>query len=364
MTPPYNLRPSSSGTWSKCAANPRISSAVMREEPESDAAREGTCAAWVADCVLKGEYRTCLIMLGMEHTNGWIVDDEMVYFVEGYVEAVRARGGTINAEQYVRLTEYIAGTFDSSTVSWDETTLNVDDLKYGRKLVDVWENTQTIIYGYAELMRLRNPNITTVRLGIYQPRVWHPEGIHRTWSMSVNELHKLASAIAEAGNKCQEPEASATPGGHCEYCKGRLECEALARTNYAFHDVIEARGQGVMNAEEMSNELTFLERAEALLKARKTAVHAEAEYRINKGEFVRGWGMKERKGNRKFTVDLTTVQLLTGVSPYDRVEMTPAQLEQAGANKKIVSKISMTPTVGHKLDHITERDFGRMFRDQ
>src|SRR5690606_31889531 len=158
--------------------------------------------AWVAETVLKGTFSNCFEMVGMNHTNNWLVTDEMASFVQGYVDTIRNLGGTIYVEQFVRLNDYIAGTLDASVVSLDGTTLYVNDLKYGFKIVDVFENTQTIIYGCAELMRLNDPRITHVVLGIYQPRAWHPEGIYRTWRLTVQELYELAGKIAQAGEEC------------------------------------------------------------------------------------------------------------------------------------------------------------------
>jgi hypothetical protein len=119
-----------------------------------------------------------------------------------------------------------------------------------------------------------------------------------------------------------------------------------------------------LSADELSHELTFLDRLKDLYDARKTAVHAEAELRLQNGEFVPGWGLKDRFGNRKFNTDMTTVELVTGVSPYKTVDVSPVELERAGADKKIVKALTYTPKIGHKLDRVTGRDFGRMFRDR
>lgn len=359
----YTLRPSSSSIWTKCAANPRISENAKTVPTDSDAAREGTCAAWVAEQHFTTN-KPVADYLGVAHENGWVVDVEMVFHVENYVAAIRSRGSRVDTEQFVRLTKHIAGTYDASVLSEDGTTLYLDDLKYGYKLVDVYENTQTIIYAYADLLRRSDPRITHVVLGIYQPRAWHPEGIHRTWRLSVPELHKLASDIAAAGEAAQDPQALATPGSHCEYCKGRLECAALAASLYSSYEVLERREQGVMSADDLSKELIFLDRLKDLYDARKTAVHAEVELRLKDGEYIPGWGLKPRTGNRKWSVDPVTVHALTGVSPFKNAEMTPAELERAGADKNIVKGLTYTPTIGHKLERMTEKDFGRMFRER
>jgi hypothetical protein len=304
-------------------------------------------------------------MVGKVHENGWVVDSEMAYHVQGYVDMVRSRGGTINAEMFVRLTETIAGTYDSSTVSSDAETLFGDDLKYGFKIVDVWECTQLIIYLYAEYIRLGcPPSIKKVTMGIYQPRAFHPEGIHRTWTISIQELYERAAKIAEQGEACQDPNAVATAGAHCEHCKGRLECLTLSANLGAMYERIERAESGPMTSEQLAEEANFLVTLESMLKARKTAVEAELETRLDNDEYIRGWGKKDRFGNRVFTVDPVTVHLLTGVNPFETVTITPAKLEQAGANKNIVKSITRQPKIGSALKQTTDKDFGRMLRDR
>lgn len=363
---PYNLRPSASGIWTKCAANPRISENAKTIPQDTDAAREGTCAAWVAEQVLKLQVPKCVNMLGMTHENGWVVDEEMCYHVQGYVDKVRSRGGTINAEMHVRLSSTIAGTYDSSTISADLETLYGDDLKYGFGIVDVWECTQLIIYLYAEYLRLGRPaSIKRVTMGIYQPRAYHPEGIHRTWTISIQELYERALKIVEVGEKCQDPNAPATPGTHCTYCKGRLECFALTASTYKLYEVIERAEQGAMSSEQLANEADFLKLAESLLNARKTAVDAELEARLEKDEYVRGWSREKRFGHRKYSVDPVTVHLLTGVNPYREELMKPAELErQPNVSKDVVKSITYAPGIGYKLKQTTDRDFGRMLRER
>lgn len=346
---------------------PRIAAGAKAIPQSTDAAREGTCAAWVAECVLKGMFGKCADMVGQVHSNDWVVDEEMAYHVQGYVDTVRGRGGTTNAEMSVRLTETIAGTYDSSAVSFDGETLFGDDLKYGFSIVDVWECTQLIIYLYGEYLRLGRPaSIKRVTMGIYQPRAFHPEGIHRTWTITIAELYEYAVKIVAAGDKCQDPNAVATPGPHCTHCKGRLECFSLTATTYKLFDVIERTEQGEMSAEELANEANFIKLAESLLDARKTAIHAELDARLEKDEYIRGWSREKRYGHRKYSVDPVTIHLLTGVNPFKEQVVGPAELERLGdaSTKEKLKSLTYNPPIGYKLKQSTDRDFGRMLRQR
>lgn len=297
-------------------------------------------------------------MIGQMHENGWTVTPDMANHVQGYVEMIRARGGTISTEQHVKLTDYITGTLDSS-VEVTGSTLFVDDLKYGMKIVEAYENTQLLIYAGAKIATLANAPERVV-LSIYQPRAFHPEGIHRSWELTSTELSSYVRWIIERGQACQSPTPIATPGKHCDHCTARTSCAALAATNYAFYDVVEDTRQRHMNSEELARELDFLKRADEVLKARKSAVEAEAVERIRQGEFLPGWFMKPRKGNRAFTVDPETIRLMTGVDPYDKKTVTPAELERRGANPEIVAKISRAPDIAPKLDKVPHNYFKRM----
>ncbi len=215
-----HLRPSGSSIWVHCAAAPLFQSRSP-VEPESDEAREGTCAAWVGEVVLRGEAPDTHSMIGQAHPNGWVVTKEMAWHVAGYVDLVRSYGGVISAERQVRLTEWLAGTLDSS-VECDTGVLRVIDLKYGMMLIDPFELPQLIIYAGA----LLTPDVQRVELSIYQPRSWHHDGIHRVWRLSADELRQHVARIIAAGERCQDPQPIATPGRHCTHCTARSICSS------------------------------------------------------------------------------------------------------------------------------------------
>ena len=59
-------RPSASSIWTKCVGYPRLISTLPKgwETRSADPAREGTCAAWVAEMVLTGVAQECHDMIG------------------------------------------------------------------------------------------------------------------------------------------------------------------------------------------------------------------------------------------------------------------------------------------------------------
>lgn len=356
-----HLRPSSSYRWTNCAASPSFE-ADLPAEPESDEAREGTAAAWVADCVLRGDAADASDLDGRSHANGHLVTPDMVFHVQRYIDLIKSFGGMTTTEKFVRLTPTIAGTLDAST-ALQGGVLRITDLKYGYEIVDVFENTQLLIYGGAEVLRLAalGINVASVTLGIFQPRAMHPDGIYRTWSLTVPDLWQYIEWIVARGEDCQRSQPIATPGRHCNHCRAAPSCVAFAHSAYRMFGVVQDARQHKMTAAELSLELQFIALAAKMIEARKSALFTEAETRIMKGEHVPGWGMKDTYGHRKFTVPAAVAHLLTGVDPMKKTVMTPAEFEREGANPDIVAHIAKAPVVGRKVQPVNARDFAKAF---
>jgi len=355
------LRPSAAGIWANCAAYPYLAERLP-PEPPSDPAMEGTCAAWLAEMVLTGQAETCRDMLGQTHPeNGWVVDVEMARHIQGYVDTVRSYGGRIDVERKVRLNEMIEGTPDATAIVKDK-LLIVDDLKYGFDPVEPLSE-QVVIYAGAILRRASRYNITIgeVRLGIYQPRAYHPSGTHRTIALWPEELMRRVKWIEEAGQRAQHPAPMATPGAHCEYCPAAAICSAVAHENYRIYHRMIAQQARHMTPTEAANELAFLDLAEDMLKARKRAVHAECEARLAKGERIPGWMRHSGKGQRRWKAKAATVKMLTGIDPQGGSMITPAEMERRGADPAVVSLLTETPNTKAKLVRVPDGYYEKLF---
>lgn len=357
-----DLRPSSAHIWTHCAAQPRMAAIVPPEVP-TDPAREGTCAAWVAEMVLTGAEPDCAAMVGQSHENGWLIEIDMARRIQKYVDLVRSYGGKIDVERKVRLNPYIAGTPDCYAVLTDS-VLRVDDLKYGFGVVEPFQNHQISIYAAAVLRHLdsRGVKINRVVIGVYQPRAYHPAGIHRTWSVYPETLMEFVHTIEVAGEAAQSPTAPATAGEHCEYCPAAATCPVVARANYRTYTAICTDQQRHMSAAEMVEELDFLRVASDMLKGRMSAVTAEAEARIVKGEHLPGWHMEQRAGQRRFKFSAAVVWALTGINPEVAKMVTPAELERLGADGVAVAALTETPRTKPALRKIAPGYFKGLFK--
>jgi hypothetical protein len=337
---------------------------MMPESPPGDPAREGTCAAWVAQEVLTGVYPDAEAMIGQSHENGWLVDLAMATEIQKYVNLVRSQGGEISVERSVTLNQFIKGTPDAYAVIAKDHTLKLTDLKYGYAPVEPFRNPQVSIYAGAIVRNLaaRDIRIDRVELGIYQPRAWHPSGIHRTWVIRPEELMAFVHEIEDAGQAAQNPDAVPRAGAWCEYCPAASTCEANAQANYRIYEGIAGAVQRHMTTIELAAELDFLERAEAMLNARMTAVTAEAEARVKRSEHIPGWHMERRAGQRRFTVGAEIIRALTGIDPEKRVLVTPAELERKKVPAEILKLITETPTTTPKLRRVPPGYYQNLFK--
>lgn len=358
---PNRFRPSQAGYWSKCAAFQRFV-ANLPEQESGDAAREGTCAAWVGDEALTTE-KTCFDLVGEIHKNGWLVSQNMASDVQEYVDLVRSYGGIVEAEEHVVASEkpLIEGTLDSSITTITDGILRIIDLKYGRIIIETTA-AQLVCYGWGKYLKAvaAGQTITEIHLSIYQPRGMHKDGIYRTRVVTPEQLHTEFTELWNMTVEGERPDSIATPGPHCLNCDAAAGCVSLAQTAYRLVNVVQNRDHRDMTPEELSRELDFMDECKATINARFKAIESEAEARI-KRESVPGWTLAPKKGNRVFTLSGTTLQLVTGIDPWENKLCTPAELERRGATKDQLQMITKQPVTSHKLTKLTQNDIASMF---
>lgn len=354
------LRPSASHIWTKCHGQPRLAAKAFAEI-ESDAAREGTCAAWLAEMVLTGVIKDTFELNGQAHENGWLVDDAMCYHIQKYTELLDRIEGDLKVERKVTLTEEIKGTPDGYAVIKNH-HLRVIDLKYGYMLIEPADNTQLTIYGGAILRK--HPDIQTVSLEIFQPRAYHPDGFHRAHSLSADQLRGDVDKILAHAVEVRQPEATRTPGDHCTYCPAAGMCPQAATFNYAAYDRFMRAPETHLSADELSSELQFLELAEAVLDGRKRAIRAEAAERIrSNNEHIPGYMLDRPIGNRRFRSDVPKlmIEMMLGVNPTTDKMITPAEAEKRGADPDVIEQLVERPRGNARLKAIPKGYFSNMF---
>lgn len=345
----FALRPSAANLWMNCPGFAKLSSTLPPDAP-SDPAREGTCAAWVAEMVLTGQAARCADLIETQHPeNGWLIESSMAKHIQKYVDLVRSYGGSIHAERRVVFNDLVAGTPDCFAVS-DNGTLRVDDLKYGYEIVEP-SSQQVWVYAAALYRMLKSQGVVIhqIVVGIYQPRAFHPQGVHRTRTLSAQDIEAFAKRAEQAAQAAQQPDALCIAGTWCRRCSAAHKCAAVTHEVYRAVTTMQNDQEREMTATEMAAELTFLDMAEAMFKGRKDAVQAEAEARLRNGKPIPGWHIEQGYGQRRWTVSANIVTMLTGVDPTAGKMVTPAELERNGADPDVVSALTETPRTKAKL---------------
>ncbi len=361
-----NLRPSSADIWSACPAQPMMAERLAPQQMPSEPAMEGTCAAWLAEMVLTGQAEKCRDLVGEIHPeNKWPVDYIMANHIQGYVDMIKERGGEIHAERQVKLNDHIMGTPDAYTVLQEKDggfILHVDDLKYGYEIVTPYSK-QVLIYAgaiYREILA-KGYNITSIVIGIYQPRAFHVDGVYRTRSLSIEHFNEEVTRLERNALRCFDPDTFTSPGRQCKYCPVAGVCAALATELYDINAMMLGKANHPMTAEELANELRFLSLASDMMKGRKNAVEAEINARFDAGKNVPGWGRQSGYGHRKWKAEKGTIEFMTGFDATSDKLKTPSQLEKDGADPKIIKHLTETPRTKARLMEITPEDIARKF---
>ena len=216
------LRPSSAHQWMRCGMVAKTP--PDRPEAQNDAALEGTCAAWVAEVVINGDATTAEDLLGRSHSNGWVVDEDMVRHMQSYLDIVQ-RHQNGRAEVFRSHPLGLQGTLDFEGISADGRITYITDLKYGYDVVEARENWQLLCYLWLLLTTLPAEKYPPmVQLAIYQPRALHRDGPYRKWVLGIDEYMPYMEQITR---RIQNVENMAVSGDHCKHCLLAYGCEAL-----------------------------------------------------------------------------------------------------------------------------------------
>lgn len=316
---------------------------------------EGRAAAGIANAVLRCEVSECAELVD-RNVEGFIVTGAMAQHVQEYIDFVRSRGSVLSETA----TEWygITGRPDSVIVDSGE-ILEVFELKYGWKIVEPEESYQLAL-GALSVLR---PFHTHVRLWVYQPRPWHPDGIARYVTWPREHLEPVAQEIMRAADLARSPRPPAVPGDQCGHCPRRLSCTALLKTDLKiFEAVQETRHQGKLTAGQLSSELSWLSQAAKLIESRISAVKAEANERARSGEHIPGYSLDEKFTQRQIDFPPSAVEFLTSVDPYKKVLKSAAELESEGVPKDIANAISSSKFVGHELKPWNPKRIARLFK--
>lgn len=319
---------------------------------------DGDAAHEAAHRILTGQVGQASDLVGQKMSNGVFVTQDMIDHVEEYVTHVT---GWIGFEipmtavvQYERSTA-ITCVVDAINVTPD--LVEVADLKYGWRPVEVYPNFQMIAYLIAAAAL--HPNVSNFRMTIAQPRPYHPHGTLRSYDMTRAEVDEYASRIAQV-IEARDPKTLKT-GNHCRYCRHYGDCPAVNAAAFSAVDMAVRTDTAERSPEALSRCVTDLRRAKQLIEETLNVVEEQAISAISDGTYVPGYGVSPSLGNYTWTkgLDAATIHAATGFDPRSDKLITPAQLKKKGANADVVKAMTHRPNLGFKL---TKQDAATAFK--
>lgn len=343
------------GRWIHCAA----SAVPVPPPPLTESRREGVAVHWAAAETLGGS----VVDVTTAAPNGMVLDESMLQAAFDYADVIEARKLPPHVEMRV-LSPRIAEGSEGRPDCWqyDQATgvLYLDDLKFGRTVVEAYENWQMIAdaCGVLDLLGVdgRTDEYTRVVFTVHQPRARHRDGTVRTWEVKASDLRGYFNRLNMAAAAVKKYPRHTT-GSHCLHCPRRGTCPAaeLAATA-AFEYVADLRTE-VLDGEALGRELILLEAAEIAVKARRSGLLVDAEARVRAGVAVRGFALIPTRGRLGWAVPAAEVIVLGDLMGLDLARpvepITPtqalAQAKKLGVDPVVITAYSATTAGGEVL---------------
>jgi len=232
------LSPSSASRWLACTPSARLE--ALEPYTTSQYADEGTLAHRLADLfinyrlgrILQKDYKKKLALIEKDE----LYTGEMYDYCEGYAVYVlelfnSLKGAHIFTEEKVDLSSVVPegfGTVDIRIVAGDK--LYIIDFKYGKGVpVFAAQSAQLKLYAlgvYEEMKHLFN--IKNTSLTIYQPRI---DNVNTLEIDVASLLIWQRDYVIPRAKLADEGGGEFVPGTHCQFCKIKPKCKALADYN-------------------------------------------------------------------------------------------------------------------------------------
>lgn len=321
-------------------------------------AREGIAAHEMGECVLTNIISLPEELVDRTANNGFVYTPEMVPAVELYVEHVRSHGGGYWVEESIRL-EYpgimhdvINGRCDGSAFNFNEQSqvLRINEFKYGRSPVEVFENWQLLIEAVGVWRKINRP-ITSVEMTIIQPRGYHHDGPIRTWSITGEQLVVYEQKIIEGKNTVHSENRQCISGSWCRWCKVLAFCPTAKAASMNAVDVVMAALPDTDTPEQIALLMDTLTHAASTVKHTLDAINARAEAMIKNGQPIPGYAYEPGVGKRRFTNYDTALAVATvmNVDITKNTTVTPLEAERRGLSKTVVAQLTTTPSTAPRL---------------
>jgi hypothetical protein len=307
------LSPSGASRWLACTPSARLEQQFP--EKTSAFAEEGTLAHSLGELIIR-------FRLGHINTKKFKKDlaeieasehycESMYEYCDEYATYVNEQVNSLSnpvilLEQKLDMTEYVPegfGTGDVVIVSGNKLVLI--DLKYGKGVpVYADNNKQLMLYALGALKEFDwMYDITEVTMIIYQPRINNIS----SFELSVDELRQWAETeLRPKAELAFAGEGEYVAGNHCQFCKAKAVCKALADKNlelakYDFKDPT------LLTDKEISD---ILNRADLFTNWISSIEVYALDEALNQGKTWPGYKLVEGRSNRKIADPIKAVKVL------------------------------------------------------
>ena len=324
------LSASGSAKWIACPGSIKAEEGI--KEKDSPYAQEGTMAHELGELALKNKCNPDM-WLGeyLPESNESLVEQEMVDYIQQYVDYVRSFEGALMVEQQVDFSPWVSegfGTSDAIIIDGDH--LRCIDLKYGKGVrVDAEENTQGILYALGAINDFCSffP-IEKITISIVQPRLDHIS----EWTLTFDELMKWGERIKQAAELALTDDAPRTAGEkQCQWCKAKGNCPALMKltetTLCSSFDNLDLVNPDRLTDDVITNVLSN----KKLILAWLDAVEDTVVDRLKLGGEFEGYKLVSGKSNRAWGNEADAAEALIGVLKdelYTHKIISPTQAEK------------------------------------
>lgn len=377
--------PSASAMWLLCSGS-LIPNLLADDDAGEDAAygtvAHGVAERWLITGIRPSDLVGTKELVDEGHEIFVIeIDDDMLDYVEQYVDWCTALPGHLFVEQRVDFSCLTpipkqGGTADH--IACQDGVLTITDLKMGKGVqVFATGNFQARLYALGAFYRWDwEYDFERIVIRIAQPRLGHFD----VWEITRAELLEFAEYVRERAALAWQPNAPRTAGEkQCQWCKVKATCATFGAymaefVEGAFEDLdghvsddqltqFQDRLNDPFDAFELhpvSIHTLSPEQMGQIIKLRRSvenwfkSIEDEIEKLLQSGKKVPGYKLVEGRANRFFSRNIDTadtLELLTGIPSQQFIEVTmlsPAKAETV---------LKKNGIKGRSLEAIMERDY-------
>lgn len=381
------LPPSAAGVWVNCPASPEMIAKFPRppSDERSEKQSEGLAFHELSEIMLMSGTVELPEFIDTMSSFGIVYDREMYEAAQLYAGDVFETCAPQRDDKHDHPVEYhvekradlshiadeMHGYVDCSAFSVGARTLTVWEAKYGHKIVDVFENWQSILYVDAITERMGidgyHDQHTNVCIKLVQPRAYHRDGPIREWCFKLSDLRAYVNKLRDAATEARSGSPMCRTGSHCGSCDASHACEALQASTYSLIDHLSDTSGVPVTGADLSLEYSKLLKLERLFKARMSGLEAQLLAEVQNGveghTFTgeMGYGRLSWTADRSEVLALAEMYGVTATKESESPLITPTQLIKKGIDATVISEYSAKPMTGIKLVEQTAASMRRIF---